>query len=121
MDSFGNELGGVRGVELLVPLATYTPWNLRTGYPASTDELVDFLGTWVPLPRTAADAARTGDARSAIADRYASRASYLEATRAAARSLVADGFLLAEDVDRVVDHAARQWDWLIAAERDPVR
>src|SRR5207237_769616 len=57
VDAFGNELGGVRGVELLVPLATYTPWNLRTGYPASTDELVDFLGTWVPLPRTAADAA----------------------------------------------------------------
>ena len=121
VDPLGNELGGVRGVELLAPLATYTPWNLRTGYPASADELVDFLGTWVPLPRTAADAARTGDARSAIPDRYASRVSYLEAARAAARSLVAEGFLLAEDTDRVVDHAARQWDWLMAAERDPVR
>src|SRR5438093_3069693 len=121
VDPLGNELGGVRGVELLAPLATYTPWNLRTGYPASADELVDFLGTWVPLPRTAADAARTGDARSAIPDRYASRVSYLEAARAAARSLVAEGFLLAEDTDRVVDHAARQWDWLIGVEREPVR
>src|SRR5207247_4584704 len=26
VDPLGNELGGVRGVELLAPLATYTPW-----------------------------------------------------------------------------------------------
>jgi hypothetical protein len=30
--------------------------------------------------------------------------------RAAARSLVVDGFLLAEAVDSVVDRGARQWD-----------
>ena len=29
VDALGNEIGGVRNVELRVPLATYTPWNLR--------------------------------------------------------------------------------------------
>src|SRR5205823_6640441 len=31
VDADGNEMAGVRGLELLVPLATYTPWQLRGG------------------------------------------------------------------------------------------
>jgi len=31
VDADGNEVGGVRSLELLAPLATYTPWSLRRG------------------------------------------------------------------------------------------
>src|SRR5438876_7003419 len=50
VDADGNELGGVRSLELLAPLATYTPWSLRRG-AANPEELVDFYGTFIPFPR----------------------------------------------------------------------
>src|SRR5437899_8317904 len=63
VDQAGNELGGLRAVELLVPLATYAPWSLRWGYAAATDELVDFLGTYIPLPTREAERRTAGDPR----------------------------------------------------------
>ena len=53
VDSLGNEVGGIRSIEILVPLATYYPWQLRTGMPVATDRLVSFRGTFVPLPKRA--------------------------------------------------------------------
>src|SRR5207247_731489 len=50
VDADGNEVAGVRGVELLAPLATYAPWSLRGGI-VNADELVDFYGTLIPFPR----------------------------------------------------------------------
>src|SRR5439155_2122091 len=41
VDADGNEVAGVRGVELLAPLATYTPWQLRGGQGSDAGELVD--------------------------------------------------------------------------------
>ncbi|MBK5187252.1 MAG: hypothetical protein JJD97_03350, partial [Gemmatimonadaceae bacterium] len=61
VDSIGNDVGGIRSVEARVPLATYFPWQLRTG--AASDRLVSFQGTFVPLPRTDAERARTRDPR----------------------------------------------------------
>ena len=52
VDGLGNEEAGVRGVELRVPVATFTPWNLRVGFPGATAELTDFLGTFIPFSRT---------------------------------------------------------------------
>jgi len=45
VDSLGNEIGGVRNVEIRVPLATYTPWNIRHGFKGGYHELTDFRGT----------------------------------------------------------------------------
>lgn len=112
LDRFGNELGGVRNVAVRVPLATYTPWSLRVGMPGPEGELADFRGTFVPLPWDAAEKRATGDPRPAVTSLYSSRAGYLEQARAAARRLVREGFLLEEDVDRVVERAGRLWDWM---------
>ena len=111
-DRFGNEVGGVRNVAVRVPLATYTPWSLRVGMPGPEGELADFRGTFAPLPRDRAAARRTGDPRPPVTSLYGSRSEYLERVRRAARSLVRDGFLLEEDVDRVAATAAERWDWL---------
>ncbi|MDQ3261627.1 MAG: alpha/beta hydrolase domain-containing protein, partial [Pseudomonadota bacterium] len=51
VDEFGNEIGGIRNVEIAAPLATYTPWALRLGLPGPQDELRDFFGTWLPLSK----------------------------------------------------------------------
>ena len=107
VDEFGNELGGIRNVEIAAPLGTYTPWALRLGMAGPKDELRDFFGTWLPLAKTANDK----DSRPAIADRYNDKNDYLEKAKRAAKSLTDAGYLLEEDVVRVIDRAAQTWDW----------
>lgn len=111
VDSLGNELGGVRNVEIRVPLATYTPWHVRTGHAGGNGELTDFFGTLIPLPRTEAERQRTGDPRPSIERLYSDEQDYLSRVREAAELLVERGFLLEEDADRVVGRAERYWSW----------
>jgi len=112
VDILGNDLGGVEAVELLAPLATYTPWNLRRGYPGGTDELTDFRGTLIPLPRTERDRQMTGDPRPSIESLYSTKDDYLLAVERAALALIGQGFLLDEDSGTVRDRASMYWDWI---------
>jgi hypothetical protein len=113
VDAHGNEVGGVRNVELLVPLATYAPWNLRTGYAGGANELTDFFGTYIPLPRTEAERAQRGDPRPSITGLYVTKADYLRRAHAAAIGLVDQGYLLQEDVARVLTRAEEYWGWIM--------
>ena len=117
VDSIGNERGGVRNVELRAPLATYTPWSLRTGYAGNAHELADFVGTVIPLPRTEAERQASGDARPSIETLYENRQAYLTQVRGALGDLIGSGFLLSDDRDHVLQHAERTWDWVHRLER----
>ena len=110
VDILGNDLGGVETVELLAPLATYTPWNLRHGYPGGTDELTDFRGTLIPLPKTERDRQANGDPRPSIESLYFSKEDYLLTVQQAAQALFRKGFLLEEDFSTVRDRASMYWD-----------
>ena len=121
VNTFGNELGGVQSLETLSPLATYTPWSLRTGFPGATDELMDFLGTYIPLPKTEPERRQTGDPRPSIESLYTDKKDYLGSVDRAARSLVEQGFLLPEDVPSVLTRAGQHWDWIFRLSRDPTR
>jgi hypothetical protein len=114
VDAYGNEVGGVQNVELLAPLATYTPWSLRTGYAGGSDELTDFLGTYIPLPRTEPERVRSRDPRPSIEALYPTKGDYLRRADAAAISLVDQGYLLQEDVARVLKRAEEHWEWIMA-------
>ncbi|MFO1350815.1 MAG: alpha/beta hydrolase domain-containing protein [Gammaproteobacteria bacterium] len=109
-DALGNEQGGVRGLELRVPLATYTPWLLRSIPP--TDELVDYYGLFIPLPRTERERAARADARPSIASLYQDKNDYLKKAGQAAQALVTERLLLAEDVARRLREMAALWDWI---------
>ena len=50
----------------------------------------------------------TGDPRTSILERYGSKEGYVQAIEAAARALVAEGFMLEEDVPRAMAEAL---DW----------
>jgi hypothetical protein len=113
VDADGNEVAGVRGVELLAPLATYTPWQRRGGRGSDAGELVDYLGSYVPLPRTDAERERAGDSRLSIERRYPDKAAYLTTARRAADSLARTGVLLREDVPWVVERAEQHWNWIM--------
>lgn len=119
VDGLGNEVGGLRSLELRVPLATYAPWNLRWGYPeGTTHELTDFLGTFAPLPASEEERRATGDPRPSVEALYPSRDVYLRRVGVASRDLVRGGVLLEEDVGRVVERARELWE--LAVERREV-
>jgi len=112
VDALGNERGGVRGLELRVPLATYLPWNLRRGMAGGNGELTDFLGTFAPLPRTEEEKRRAGDPRPSLDVLYGDRAGWEVRARKAAQAQVREGFLLEEDVPFVLEEGRRTWDWI---------
>jgi hypothetical protein len=114
VDSLGNDLGGIRSVELRVPLATYFPWSLRLGAPAGRDRLASFRGTFVPLPRTEAERRRTGDPRPSIERLHGTRDAFLGHVDAAVADLVAERFLLAEDAPAARARMASTWDWIMS-------
>jgi hypothetical protein len=114
-DSDGNDRGGVRMIELQVPLGTHTGWNLRapsTGFGWATAR---FDGSFLPFPRTRAEA--PGDPRAALAERYPNRAAFESLVRKAAERQHAAGFLLDEDIERAVSENLGLYDRIMA--RDP--
>jgi alpha/beta hydrolase family protein len=110
VDADGNEIVGIRPVELLVPLATYAGWNPRHPDQGAPGDLMSMMGSTLAFPSTRAERERTGDPRPSIAERYPSRAAYLERVREAAQGLVAMRHVLAEDIETIVERAGRLWD-----------
>ena len=118
LDESFNERGGIRLPDLTVPVATYTGWNLRDqsiGNPNLFIGITGGLAGWtLPLPATRGERETTGDPRASIEERYADREDYLEQVTRAALDLVAEGYLLGEDVEEVVGLAGRKYDYFAA-------
>ena len=114
IDADGNEVAGIRLPDLTVPLATVTGWNPRHPEQGGAGDLMQMMGSTLPFARARAEREASGDPRLSIAERYASREAYLEAVRAAAEKLVAARYLLAEDMDGLVERAGRRWDYFHA-------
>jgi hypothetical protein len=112
VDEFGNDRLDQRPLELAVPIATYLPWCLRTGMPGPQDELMDFIGTTIPLAKTDAIARERGDTRPSLASRYPSREAYLDLVKRAAQVQIERGYLLAEDLAQELERAGARWDWV---------
>ncbi|MGH7354928.1 MAG: alpha/beta hydrolase domain-containing protein, partial [Candidatus Rokuibacteriota bacterium] len=112
VDDDGNEAAGIPVPELRVPLATHTGWNLRHPDIGGAEQLLYFAGSTLPFAMTRAARRASSDPRPSIEERYPSRDAYLERVRRAALDLIAERYLLAEDVELSVTLAARMWDWL---------
>jgi len=112
-DVDGNDRGGVRMVELQVPLGTHTGWNERapdTGFAWATAR---FDGSFLPFARTEAERAAARDPRPSLAARYPTRDAYVAKVKAAAAKQVAAGFLLPEDMERAVKENLGLYDRLM--------
>jgi hypothetical protein len=114
VDADGNEVAGVRVPELAVPLATYTGWNLfneRSGPPGVVSSM---QGSFVPFARTRAERNQAADPRRSVEERYQSRDQYLGLISKAASELVGKGYLLKEDLPRILQQAGTRWDFVTA-------
>jgi alpha/beta hydrolase family protein len=115
VDDDGNDIPGIRAVELGAPLATFTGWNPRHPEQGVPGDLMSMMGSTLPFAVTRAAREASGDPRPSIEERYVSRAAYLARAREAALRLVAERHMLAEDVDAVVERAGRLWDFIVRA------
>jgi hypothetical protein len=84
VDGTGNEVAGIRLPALAAGTAAFTGWNPREHVDGLPDVLYEMVGSRLPGPAGEPDAG---------------------AVRAAAEALVADRFLLAEDVEQAVVEA----------------
>ena len=117
-DADGNDRGGVRLVELQVPLGTHTGWNQRapeTGFAWATAR---FDGSFLPFARNEAERRASGDPRPSIQSRYPTRRAFIARLRVAAQRQVSAGFLLPEDVERAVAENGALYDRITARRVD---
>src|SRR5438552_2641480 len=96
VDADGNPIDGLRNTNVQVPLGTYTGWNVRkAGF--SEGDACDLDGAFIPFFKTKAEREAAGDPRLSLEERYPTHGHYVAAITAAAKSLVAQRLLLAED------------------------
>jgi len=110
VDADGNEVVGIKLPDLSVPTATHTGWVPRHPDTGGAGQLLDMMGTTLPLPATTAERQASGDPRPSLAERYRDRDDYRARARAAAEQLAAQRHILQEDVDLVVELAVERYD-----------
>ena len=130
VDTDGNEVAGIRLPLVSVPLATHMGWNRRhadiggEGQTLSTGGASGgtLRGSSIPFAATRAEREASDDPRPSIEERYQSRQAFLDRIENAARQLVADGYLLEEDVSAMVAQAAEHYAAMAGAiaEAQPV-
>lgn len=107
IDADGNEVAGLRVPEQAVPFATSTGWALRSAEGGAAGELCYLDGALYPFARTAEERAAAKDPRPALAERYRDKADYVARVRAAAQALEKEGYLLAEDIEKITARAEK--------------
>ena len=119
VDADGNEVAGIRLPLVSAPLATHLGWNRRhadiggEGQTLSTGGASGgtLRGSSIPFAATRNEREEeTGDPRLSIEERYSSRQDFLELIKESAGRLVADGYLLEEDVERLVAQAEEHYE-----------
>ena len=115
VDEDGNERTGIRLPDVAVPLATYTGWNFRNATIGDSGDLVSLLGSSIPFPLTRAAREAAKDPRRSIEERYGTRDAYNARLEQVGDALVLKGYLLIDDLPRVLQRSTDTWDVLMEA------
>lgn len=99
VDADGNEIAGIRLPAIAAPLAAYTGWNPRAHVEELPDVLYERIGSKLPFP----------PGQPSVTDRWATSDDYTAAVRSAAEVLVAERFLLADEVESLVKRAVKEY------------
>ncbi len=114
VDADGNEIAGIRLPEVQVPLGTYTGWNQRAPNLGAPNEMIAFIGSFVPFAQTKTERLKSKDPRPSLEERYRDKQDYLGKIAAAGKSLAQEGYVLEADLPMLNEHAQRQWDYFAA-------
>lgn len=108
VDEDGNEIAGIRLPEIVIPLATFAGWSMRS--PSFSRTLRRNAGQVWPFPRTAEERKQTGDPRKSMIERYPTKKDYLFKVTECILDLHSQHFLLDEDVVMLLKQAELQSD-----------
>tara|TARA_R110000824_G_scaffold288508_2_gene476479 strand:+ start:47599 stop:49320 length:1722 start_codon:yes stop_codon:yes gene_type:complete len=108
----GNEISGLLHPELQVPLATYTGWNFYQPALGDADSLVTNLGSYIPFSLDRTTRESVNDPRLSVAERYTDKQDFLDKIAAATQAGIDKRYILASDMDAIIDLASRHWDLL---------
>jgi hypothetical protein len=111
VDRDGNDVGGILDPEVAVPLATTTGWNFRDPSVGNPGEIYQLLGSYVPFAPTRAARQANGDPRLSVEERYRGADDYMQRIRTAAMDLIRRRYVLAEDLDAIVERAKIHWSF----------
>jgi hypothetical protein len=104
VDADGNELAGVRSVQMQVPLGTYVGWNeTASGYYKGRS--CGLPGGYMPFAKTKAERMANSDPRLSLEERYGTHDNFVAKVKAAAEKLVSERYLLPDDAVRIVKQA----------------
>jgi acetyl esterase/lipase len=120
VDEDGNERGGIRIPQLEVPVATYTPWNLRDPSIGAPEQRVSFLGSYFPFAEDEEKREAAGDPRPSLDARYESVDDYLGKYSEATIALMRRGFVLPEDVAGIVARGQEEWRYVTEGTEQPL-
>ena len=95
-DADGNDVPGIRTLDVQVPTATYTGWALRRA-PFAANEDCALTGQYIPFAKTAAARTAAGDPRKSVEERYKSFKAYRDKLEDAIQDTIKEGYLLCED------------------------
>ncbi len=109
VDADGNERAGLPMPEVMVPVATYSGWNLRSTKTGASQEMAEYRGAFLPFQCSTAGRRATEDPRPSLEERYGNRAEYLRRFQVAAEQSRAAGALLAADLPALNRHAESLW------------
>jgi hypothetical protein len=98
VDANGNETSGVPVPEVVVPLASYTGWNLR-GQGHAVGEGCVSSGATIPFAVSEGAKAGGSDPRSPLSSLYIGRSDYQAKVTRQVDTLVSEGYLLPLDGD----------------------
>ena len=70
-------------------------------------------GSTLPFPATRSRREALGDPRLSIEERYPTQEEYLSRVTEAAQALVDEEYMLAEDLEGVLERAARRYDYFL--------
>lgn len=106
VDHDGNEIAGIRTVDIRVPLGTHTGWAIRRdGF--SEGDLSSLNGMFISFKNTRKERIEAKDPRPSLQERYKSHEKYIEAVKKAAAVLVKEGLLLPEDAEAEIRYAEK--------------
>jgi hypothetical protein len=117
VDADGNEVAGIRLPVVEAALGSFTGWNLRDPKIGAPEEIYSMVGSYIPFARTKAEREKAGDPRLSVEERYPNREAYLARLRSAAEELARRRFVRKEDIWKIVETGAAQWDFVAEAKR----
>ena len=100
-DRDGQDLAGIKTVDIAVPVGTNTGWNLFGPGPQAGD-LCGLSGSFIPFATTREERLASGDPRRSLEERYGDHAGFVEAIRRATERSVADRILLEDDARTLI-------------------